>query len=109
MPSDRAVALAQQMLAGLEAAHQRGIVHRDVKPQNVLLSPDGQAAKVTDFGIARQLATAGLTAGNEVMGTATYLAPERAQRPGGDGRRRRLLRGRAALRDAGRPAAVRRR
>lgn len=77
LPINRAVALALQILSALDLAHRRGIVHRDVKPQNVLLTADGQA-KVTDFGIARQIAAASLTQTGEVFGTAYYLAPERA-------------------------------
>ena len=70
--------------AGLEVAralafaHAQGLVHRDVKPQNVLLSGDGRA-KVTDFGIARSLDTLGLTQTGTVLGTSHYIAPEQAR------------------------------
>ncbi len=76
-PVARAVELAMQVLSALDLAHRRGIIHRDVKPQNVLLTADGQA-KVTDFGIARLATAAALTQTGEVFGTAYYLAPERA-------------------------------
>ena len=71
--------LAIQITEGLAFAHQQGLVHRDVKPQNVLLNGDGQA-KVTDFGIARSLDVQhGMTQTGTVLGTSDYIAPEQAQ------------------------------
>ncbi len=72
-----AVAYAIEIARGLQAAHDRHIVHRDVKPQNVLLDEDG-AARVTDFGIARSLTEEGLTADGRVLGTTDYVSPEQA-------------------------------
>ncbi|MHB1004874.1 MAG: protein kinase domain-containing protein [Chloroflexota bacterium] len=78
LPVARAVDLTAQILSALAAAHERGIIHRDVKPHNVLLTTDGRV-KVVDFGIAQLSAAAGLTQAGEVFGTASYLAPERAK------------------------------
>jgi eukaryotic-like serine/threonine-protein kinase len=72
-----ALEVALQIARGLAFAHEHGVVHRDVKPQNVLLNGDGQA-KVTDFGIARTLAVDGVTQTGTVMGTSNYIAPEQA-------------------------------
>ncbi len=72
-----AVAYAIEIARGLQAAHERDIVHRDVKPQNVLLDEEG-AARVTDFGIARSLTDHGLTADGRVLGTTDYVSPEQA-------------------------------
>jgi serine/threonine-protein kinase len=71
----KALALATQIAAALEAAHSRGVVHRDIKPGNVLLDGHGRA-KVADFGIARPLGAAAITRTAAVIGTAHYLAPE---------------------------------
>jgi len=78
-PVSTALELAMQIARGLSFAHQQGLVHRDVKPQNVLLNGDGQA-KVTDFGIARSLDVKhGMTQTGTVLGTSDYIAPEQAQ------------------------------
>jgi serine/threonine protein kinase len=74
---DEAIAYAIEIGRGLTAAHARKLVHRDVKPQNVLIDPDGRA-KVTDFGIARSLESKGLTATGRVLGTTDYVSPEQA-------------------------------
>jgi serine/threonine-protein kinase len=71
----RAVELVVQACAGIEAAHVAGLVHRDVKPQNLLMRPDG-VLKVVDFGIARPAAGTRLTEVGTVLGSAAYMAPE---------------------------------
>jgi serine/threonine protein kinase len=78
LPVRRAVELALEIADALAFAHDHGLVHRDVKPQNVLLTPDGDA-KVTDFGIARSLdVEQGVTQTGTVLGTSNYLSPEQA-------------------------------
>jgi serine/threonine protein kinase len=74
---DEAVELAVQACRGLAHAHAAGLVHRDVKPQNLLLRDDG-TVKVADFGIARAAETTALTQVGTVLGTAAYLSPEQA-------------------------------
>ncbi len=77
LPLDEAVAYAIEIGRGLGTAHARRLVHRDVKPQNVLIDAEGRA-KVTDFGIARSLEAEGLTATGRVLGTTDYVSPEQA-------------------------------
>jgi len=73
----QAIAYAIEIARALGAAHERMIVHRDVKPQNVLIGVEG-GAKITDFGIARSLTEEGLTIAGRVLGTTDYVSPEQA-------------------------------
>ena len=75
LPWPEALALIEPILAALAAAHQAGIVHRDVKPENVLISPDGRV-KVVDFGLARASAAVGNTRAGMIIGSVAYIAPE---------------------------------
>jgi len=79
LPSDRAAWIAAQVARGLAAAHARGLIHRDVKPANVLLRGEDEAL-LADFGLAKDLAAGGerLTATGELLGTPAYMAPEQA-------------------------------
>jgi len=82
----RAVQVVAQVAAALGFAHRSGVVHRDVKPANILLTSDGQV-KVTDFGIAQAVASKDhLAEEGSVMGTATYFSPEQAEGSVADGR-----------------------
>ena len=73
----RAITIALQILAALRIAHQQGVIHRDVKPQNILVQPDGKV-KVADFGIANA-GESDMTEAGSIVGTAQYLAPEQAR------------------------------
>jgi eukaryotic-like serine/threonine-protein kinase len=76
---DRAIDIAMDVCQALEAAHARGVIHRDIKPGNIMLNPRGEV-KVTDFGIARVTTTADTVAQTAaILGTASYLSPEQAQ------------------------------
>jgi serine/threonine-protein kinase len=86
MHPDRAAEIASDVAIALAYAHRHGVVHRDVKPGNVLITEDG-IVKVTDFGIARAINTEeSLTQTGAVMGTATYFSPEQAEGMGVDAR-----------------------
>jgi eukaryotic-like serine/threonine-protein kinase len=87
IPPLQAAGIAAEIADALAFAHRHGVVHRDIKPGNVLITPQGQV-KVTDFGIAANPtnAASGLTQTGAVMGTATYFSPEQAQGFAVDGR-----------------------
>ncbi len=84
-PPREALAIMVPLLSGLGAAHTAGIVHRDVKPENVLVAPDGHL-KVVDFGLARALTMTHQTRTNQIIGTVAYLAPEQVTGTGADPR-----------------------
>lgn len=75
MPPHAVVAVLRPVLSGLSVAHRSGLVHRDVKPENVLISDDGEV-KLVDFGLVRAIAEAGITSTSVILGTASYLSPE---------------------------------
>ncbi|WP_144721820.1 protein kinase domain-containing protein [Agrococcus jejuensis] len=77
LPADKVLDIVAQTSAALHAAHQAGLVHRDIKPGNLLITPEGRV-KITDFGIARIADQVPLTATGQVMGTVQYLSPEQA-------------------------------
>ena len=102
LPVGEAVGIAEQIAAGLARAHGRGIVHRDVKPANVIVAPDGRV-KLVDFGIAKLSDQSRLTRAGTAVGTAGYMSPEQLH---GEDRRpphRRLVAGGGDLRDGDRP------
>jgi tRNA A-37 threonylcarbamoyl transferase component Bud32 len=78
LPLDQTLDVVGQAALALQAAHDAGVIHRDVKPGNILLTPDG-TVKITDFGISRAINSAPLTATGDIMGTAFYLSPEQAR------------------------------
>jgi serine/threonine-protein kinase len=78
MPPHAVAAVLRPVLGGLAAAHRAGLVHRDVKPENVLISDDGDV-KIADFGLVRAVAAAGITSTSVILGTAAYLSPEQVR------------------------------
>ncbi len=104
----QAIAYAIEIARALGAAHERQIVHRDVKPHNILISEEG-GAKITDFGIARTLTEEGLTMAGRVLGTTDYVSPEQALGQAVTGQSDLYSLGDRAVRDAHRRGPVPRR
>ena len=78
LPAQEAAGIIRQVCLGLEAAHAEGVVHRDLKPQNIMLDRQGKVS-VMDFGIARSLDASNITRTGVLLGTPTYMSPEQAQ------------------------------
>ena len=78
LPTPVGLRIAKQVCAGLAAAHEVGVIHRDIKPQNILIEPTG-GLKIMDFGIARLTEDRGMTATGTVIGTPDYMSPEQAR------------------------------
>lgn len=74
----KSISIAQQVAEGLEEAHRLGVVHRDLKPQNIMIDKDGNA-RIMDFGIARSLKVKGITGAGVMIGTPEYISPEQAE------------------------------
>ena len=82
---DRSLDYTHQILAGLNHAHSYGVIHRDIKPQNIMITPEGQV-KIMDFGLAMNLTDTTITYDTSVFGSVYYIAPEIAQKGSGDAR-----------------------
>src|SRR5918998_5072989 len=76
-PPRTAAAVALQIAEALRAAHERDVIHRDIKPHNILITDSGDV-KVTDFGIARAASSSTMTRTGSILGTAHYISPEQA-------------------------------
>jgi tRNA A-37 threonylcarbamoyl transferase component Bud32 len=78
LPFDQVIEIGRQLAAGLTTAHQRGVIHRDVKPDNVMITSDG-LAKILDFGVAKLREASNLTSTDVAVGTLLYMSPEQCQ------------------------------
>ncbi|MFX9169554.1 protein kinase, partial [Acinetobacter baumannii] len=75
IPVEDAIQLSKDVLSGLDYAHSKGVIHRDIKPDNIQILSDG-SVKITDFGIARLTFEPNLTMDGQVFGTPSYMSPE---------------------------------
>lgn len=113
LPAERCLGLASQILDGLEAIHGAGLVHRDISPDNIMVSPDpagGERATIIDLGIAREISHSSLTTEQVFIGKYRYASPEQLRNERGqpiDGRADLYSFGIVTLRDAGRERPVR--
>ena len=105
LPPARAVGIIEQIASALHAAHRIGLVHRDVKPSNILIAED-DFAYLIDFGIARAVGETGLTSTGATIGTWAYMAPERFSTGQIDPRCRHLRVGLCAARVSDRQSAL---
>jgi serine/threonine protein kinase len=78
LTTEKAIGIAKQVCEGLAEAHRLGVVHRDLKPQNIMMDKEGRA-KIMDFGIARSVEAPGVTATGVIIGTPDYISPEQAE------------------------------
>jgi len=78
LPEEKAIAVAKQVSEGLREAHRLGVIHRDLKPQNIMIDEDGNA-RIMDFGIARSVKSKGQTEAGMIIGTPDYMSPEQAE------------------------------
>jgi serine/threonine-protein kinase len=78
LSTGKTIYIAKQVCEGLEEAHRLGVVHRDLKPQNIMVDEEGNA-RIMDFGIARSLKAKGLTSSGMMIGTPEYMSPEQAE------------------------------
>ncbi|MBA7699599.1 Serine/threonine-protein kinase PrkC [subsurface metagenome] len=78
MSVGKAVSVAKQVCEGLEEAHRLGVVHRDIKPQNIMIDKEG-STRIMDFGIARSLKKKGITGTGLIIGTPEYMSPEQVE------------------------------
>jgi eukaryotic-like serine/threonine-protein kinase len=85
LPPEEAAAIIRQVCRGLAAAHNEGVVHRDLKPQNIMVEANGRTS-IMDFGIARSVELSGLTLSGAMIGTPDYMSPEQAMGQGADAR-----------------------
>ena len=108
MPPHAVAAVLAPVLGGLAVAHREGLVHRDVKPENVLISDDGDV-KIADFGLVRAIAEAKITSTSVILGTAAYLSPEQVSTGDAEPRQRRVRRRHPRLRAVDRRHPVHRR
>ena len=105
LSADRAVAVVEQVAAALDSAREVGLIHRDVKPSNILITSARDFVYLIDFGIARTAADTALTHAGHTMGTVAYMSPERVQRHHRSPRRR-VFAGVRALRVPDRPTPL---